>query len=121
MSRRPPVLPVVSPPAADKTHHSAAFVFMMQSVVSVTTMVFCAYMISRSNDNISTFLPILTSTAAYWLPAPSIPQGALAALGARRGVREDQAPNSGDVALPDKQSVQITPNRPPHAASGSRS
>lgn len=47
--------------------------FCMQSGVSLLTMMFSIYMMSKSQQNIQTFLPILTSVAAYWLPAPTPP------------------------------------------------
>ena len=48
-------------------------VFAMQAFVTVTTMGFSVYMMIRSVDNVTVFLPLLASLSTYWLPAPGMP------------------------------------------------
>lgn len=106
--------------------------FAMQSAVSLLTMVFCATMIVRSNDNIQIFLPILTSVTAYWLPAPKLPAGALAGMGRvlRRVQQADNpsrtaslltTPGTGPIGTPpDSIAITIHPEQqqmPPAPAS----
>ena len=48
-------------------------VFAMQTFVTITTMGFSVYMMVRSADNVTVFLPLLASLSTYWLPAPGMP------------------------------------------------
>lgn len=52
---------------------TAMVYFAMQSGISLLTIAFSIFMMVRSTDNIQTFLPIMTSISAYWLPAPKPP------------------------------------------------
>lgn len=52
--------------------NNRALVFGVQAGISAITIVVSVYMMIRSRDNIQTFLPILTSVTAYWLPAPKL-------------------------------------------------
>lgn len=51
--------------------------FSVQTAVSLITMLFSIVMMIRSRDNIQTFLPVMTSVSAYWLPAPKPPKNLL--------------------------------------------
>lgn len=49
--------------------------FIFQFVVSLTLIIFCMAMLI-TGANIAIYLPIMTSTCAYWLPQPTLPNSA---------------------------------------------
>ena len=49
--------------------------FVFQFVVSLTLIIFCMAQLIVG-QNIAIYLPILSSTCAYWLPQPTLPNTA---------------------------------------------
>lgn len=63
----------------DPPPHGLVF-FAMQSGISLITIFFCVVMMVRDKGNVQTFLPIMASVSAYWLPAPKPPAGVTSLL-----------------------------------------
>ena len=51
----------------------ACAMFFAQIVVSIMVMLFCMCMIALNDGKLEVFLPLMTSTASVWVPAPSPP------------------------------------------------
>jgi hypothetical protein len=81
-----------------------ALVFGVQAGISAITIVVSVYMMMRSRDNIQTFLPILTSVTAYWLPAPK--------LGVASNKPVVAAPTSPQAPVPAQEKPEPSPAAP---------
>lgn len=86
---------------SSKNQYHAAF-FGMQAGISLLTMIFAVAMMVRSSDNIQTFLPVLTSVSAYWLPAPTPPPGMT-----RSVIRRLKRSNEDETVASDQQQPDV--------------
>lgn len=45
-----------------------------QLLVSLIILVFCMSMVAYKDGKLEVYLPMITSTAAVWIPAPAVPK-----------------------------------------------
>jgi hypothetical protein len=48
--------------------------WLAQVIFTLTMMLFFMFMIAFKDGRLEVYLPLLTSTAAYWMPSPGIPK-----------------------------------------------